>query len=277
MDTTAELRAVAQRVADAFPTEVVEVVLTGSVSRGVADEVSDVEMLVVSEELPAYDEAAGVAASAGLSGVDTWVPRDLPARHLGGVFAGTPIELVWWSRAFAEERVRALLACEILDGRITTADALVHGLTLRGGVLLAEWQRRLGRYPPELAIALIESSVLMWRGYQPNGMLTLMRSGERLPLVERLVDDARRIVRIVFALNRVWEPTLKRLAARVGPLSLKPDLLAERLASALSEREPRAAIQTTYELAAETLALVPDEIDITPSRAWVAEVLELVR
>ena len=40
---TAELRALALRVADGFPPEVLEVVLTGSVSRGVADEVSDVE------------------------------------------------------------------------------------------------------------------------------------------------------------------------------------------------------------------------------------------
>jgi predicted nucleotidyltransferase len=46
-----QLRAVAQRVADALPFDVVEeVVLTGSVSRGVADEVSDIEMLVVTRE-----------------------------------------------------------------------------------------------------------------------------------------------------------------------------------------------------------------------------------
>jgi predicted nucleotidyltransferase len=53
MGTTArteELRALAQRVADALPPEVIEVVLTGSVSRGMADEVSDVEMLVVTAE-----------------------------------------------------------------------------------------------------------------------------------------------------------------------------------------------------------------------------------
>src|SRR5215213_11445998 len=42
------LRTLAQRVADALPPAIVEeVVLTGSVSRGAADEVSDIEMLVV--------------------------------------------------------------------------------------------------------------------------------------------------------------------------------------------------------------------------------------
>ena len=46
-----ELRALARGLADAFPVDVVEeVVLTGSVSRGTADEVSDIEMLVVTRE-----------------------------------------------------------------------------------------------------------------------------------------------------------------------------------------------------------------------------------
>jgi predicted nucleotidyltransferase len=42
-----ELRSIAQGIADALPVAVEEVVLTGSVSRGVADAVSDIEMLLV--------------------------------------------------------------------------------------------------------------------------------------------------------------------------------------------------------------------------------------
>ncbi len=277
MTRTEELRAVAQRVADGLPAEVREIVLTGSVSRGVADELSDIELLVVGDELPAYEDAVAAAERAGLARVDTWVRRDLPARHLGGVLDGQAIELVWWSRAFADERVRAILACEILDGRLLTADALVYGIALRTNGALEDWQARLARYPAPLTPALVREAALMWRGYQPNGLFTIARPGERVALVERLVDDVRRIVRIVFALNRAWEPTLKRLAARAAPLEVKPPLLAERAESALTEREPRAALQTIYELAAETLALVPEEIEITRSRAWVAEALELVR
>lgn len=276
MSRSAELRAVAQRVADGLPDGVIEVALTGSVSRGVADEVSDVEMLVVSEELPPYERAAAAAAGAGLERVDTWMPGERTQHRLGGTFAGEAIELVWWSRVFADERVRALAAGEILDGRLTTADALVHGVALRGD-LLAGWQQQLRVYPPQLTRALVEQATHMWRGYQPAGLLTILRPGERAPLVERLVEDIRRIARIVFALNGVWEPSLKRFAARVEPLALKPRLLAERLETALSERDGREALATTYELAAETLALVPDEIEITRARAWVADALEVLR
>ena len=42
-----ELRATAQAIADTLPSTAEEAVLTGSVSRGVADAVSDIEMLVV--------------------------------------------------------------------------------------------------------------------------------------------------------------------------------------------------------------------------------------
>ena len=52
-----ELRSVAQRVADALPAAAEEVVLTGSVSRGVADEVSDIEMLVVTSGEPELEES----------------------------------------------------------------------------------------------------------------------------------------------------------------------------------------------------------------------------
>ena len=54
-----ELRSIAQDVADALPASVEEVVLTGSVSRGVADDVSDIEMLVVTSDEPDLEECFG--------------------------------------------------------------------------------------------------------------------------------------------------------------------------------------------------------------------------
>ncbi len=275
MDRTAELRALAQRVADALPSVVAEIVLTGSVSRGVADELSDVEMLLVSDQVPKYEKCLAHARAAGLERVDTWV-RLPDAVHIGGVVDGNGVELVWWTRARVDERVRAIRAGEITDGRLATADALVHGASFRTVGLLEEWQKLLRDYPRDLPRAIVEEATSMWRGYQPEGLLTVMRPGERLTLVERLVDDAQRVVRIVFAVNHVWQPTPKRFASRVEPLTLKPPRLAERLEEALTVPDPRAAVRTMYELIAETLALVPDELDVATARAWVAEALEVV-
>jgi hypothetical protein len=106
--------------------------------------------------------------------------------------------------------------------------------------------------------------------------LTLVRPGERLALVERMVDDASRVVRIVFALNRVWQPTLKRLADRAATLTHKPEGLAERIEEALTEPDPRRALLVMTELQAETVALAPDGPNINRARKWLSNGRELL-
>jgi predicted nucleotidyltransferase len=268
-----ELRALAQRVADAFPPDVVEVVLTGSVSRGLADEVSDVEMLVVTSEQLELEDAKTLAHGAGLEGLDTWGAQGVPAKRVSGYLERQPLELVFWPRDLAEEEVEALLG-----GKISSAaDALAYGASLRTSGLLAAWQERLRVYPEELAAARIEEAALPWGGFTPAGLLTIIRPGERLALVEWIFDGALRVLRIVYALNRVWEPTTKRLAARVDPLALKPERLAERIVEALTEPDPRQALQTMTELQLETVRLAPSGANVDRARTWLAEGIEVLR
>jgi predicted nucleotidyltransferase len=268
-----ELHSVAQRIADALPQEVEEVVLTGSVSRGVADDVSDIEMLVVTEAQLDLDRCFGLAAAAGLTDLGSWGPQDVPTRRVSGFREGVPIELIWWSREHAEGAIDAVLAGELS----TTGDAIANGVPLRTSGALARWQERLGHYPDDVAAARIEEAALTWGGFAAAGLLTLIRPGERLALVERMVDDAARVVRIVFALNRVWQPTLKRLADRVAPLPVKPARLAERIEEALSEPDPRRAVTLMTDLQFETALLAPDGPNIVRARAWLAEGLEILR
>lgn len=276
MATTAsdKLRALAQRVADTLPAEVVEeVVLTGSVSRGVADEVSDIEMLVVTRDPLELDDCFRLARVAGLERLDTWGAPDGRVRHVSGYREGVPLELIWWPRDDAETRIDALLAGEAGS----TADALAHGVPLRTRGLLRAWQERLRTYPPELAAARIEEAALRWGGFTPAGLLTIARPGERLALVEWIFDAATRVVTIVFALNRVWQPTTKRLAARVAPLAIKPDRLAERIEEALTEPDPPRALLVMTELQLETVLLAPSGPSIDRARTWLAEAAELLR
>ena len=109
---TRELRELAQKIADALPPIVEEVVLTGSVSRGVADEVSDIEMLVVTTEPLELDECFEHARAIGLERMDTWGPQGTDTKRVFGYLEGVPIELIWWSRDFAETSVAAILAGE---------------------------------------------------------------------------------------------------------------------------------------------------------------------
>jgi AcrR family transcriptional regulator len=270
---TRELRRVAERIAAALAPVVEEVVLTGSVSRGVADEVSDIEMLVVTSEPLELEECFKHARAAGLEGLDTWGPQGTDTKRVFGYLEGVPIELVWWSRDFAEASVAAILAGEPSG----SGDALANGVAIRSAGLLDEWQKRLSDYPDELAAERIEDAALTWGGYAPEGWLTLVRPCERLALVERMYDDAVRVLNIIYAINRVWPPTTKRLAPRLEELRVKPERLAERIEEALTEPHPVRAALVMNELQLETVHLAPSGPNIDRARRWLSDVVKVLR
>jgi predicted nucleotidyltransferase len=260
------LRALAQRIADSFPPEVIEVVLTGSVSRGVADDVSDIEMLCVTAEQISLEQAFELARLAGLEGRDSWGDPATPTRRVFGYLDGRPVETIWWSRELAE-------AGFATGG---SAEAIASGVPLRTSGLLARWQEQLADYPEELAVERIEKAAERWGGFAPAGLLTIVRPDCSLARMEWMVESAQRVLAIVFALNRVHQPTTKRLAARVEPLSVKPERLAERLDEALAEADPRTALRLLTELQLETAQLAPSGPNVDRARTWLAEALELL-
>jgi predicted nucleotidyltransferase len=269
-----ELRTLAQRVADALPAELVEeVVLTGSVSRGMADEVSDIEMLVVTREPLELEECFRLARAAGLDELGTWGAQGGPTRRVSGYCERVPVELIWWPSDYAGEQIDALLA----GAMNSTADALVHGISLRTSGRLAAWQERLRDYPPDLAAAQIEEAALPWGGFAPAGLLTLIRPGDRLALTEWVLDGAIRVLTIVFALNRAWQPTTKRLATRVAPLRIKPERLAERIEEALTESDPRRALGVMTQLQLDTVLLASSGPNVDRARSWLAEGRDILR
>ena len=262
-----ELRALAQRIADAFPPEVIEVVLTGSVSRGMADEVSDIEMLCVTERQLSLDEAFELARETGLEQRDSWGDPGTPTRRVFGYLDGQPVETIWWSRELAEE----------LFASGGSAEAIASGVSLRTRGLLAGWQERLADYPDELAAQRIEQAAERWGGFAPAGLLTLVRDDVALARMEWLVESAQRVLAIVFALNRLPQPTTKRLAARVEPLAIKPDRLATRIEEALAEPDPRRALLVMAELQLDTVRLAPSGPNVDRAHGWLAAGIELLR
>ena len=270
---TVELRAIAQAIADSLPAGVAEVVLTGSVSRGVADELSDIEMLFVTEAELALADCFSLATACGLTRLGTWGQQGGPTKRVSGWCEGTPIELIWWTRAHGAAAIDAILNGE-LSG---SAEAIANGIVLRTSGLARQWQERLRSYPDDLVVALIEDAALKWGGFHAAGLLTLARPGERLALLEWMVDDAMRVVRILFALNRVWQPTPKRLADRVCVLSVKPWHGAERIEEALTEPDPRRALLIMVELQIETLLLAPVGPNVVRAQAWLGEGREILR
>jgi hypothetical protein len=263
-----ELRAAAARLVARIPADIApEVLVTGSVSRGVADDVSDVEMLLVTGEQLDLETCFGLAAAAGLERLGSWGLQGPPTSRVSGYFEDIPFELIWWPRDYADAAINA---------ESPAADAIAHGVSLRTCGLLEVWHERLRTYPAELAAERVEDAALTWGGFAAAGLLTIARPGERLALLERMVDDAVRVLRMVYAINRTWQPTTKRVALRAEALAVKPDRLAERIEEALSEPDPHRALIVMTQLQLDTVMLAPSGPNIDRARVWLAEALEVL-
>ena len=257
-----ELLELARQIVEALPEDAVaEAAVTGSVSRGVADELSDIELLLVTLAELSLEECFELARGAGLEQLSTWGRQDVPTRRVFGYCHGVPIELIWWSRAHAETAFRG------------SGDAIVHAVPLRTAGDVGRWQAELATVPVE---TICEEAALPWGGFAPEGILTIARPHETLSRLEWTVDGANRVVRIVYAVNGLWPPTAKRLAERSSSLSVTPDRLAERIEDALTERHPRRALRVLTELQLDAVRLAPEGANVLRAREWLARALDLL-
>ena len=102
---------------------------------------------------------------------------------------------------------------------------------------------------PQLA-----ESILLAQATQQNRRQALLQRSGLLALAAMLAEDMQNVLRIVFALNRQWEPSWKRLPQLVAPLAVKPELLAERIEETLATH----SLRQGRLLVRDTLALCPD-------------------
>lgn len=256
-DAARSLRVLAERIAERLPPELgEEVAVTGSASRGVADEWSDLELMLCVRELPSLEACAAWADALGAEthGIDPWEDRI----YFDGSLEGAALEFVWQTLDATERRLSALLDGAVDTGALHTAEALANAVVLRGTGFLVGWQRRLGSYPDGLRAALIHDALEPW---EPPRKLGSVRRHDRIAVVAELLRDARSILRVVFAVNGLWEPEWKWLRLRTAELPAVPARLVDRLEQALVEPDAAAALRAMSELALETLSLVPEHLE----------------
>jgi predicted nucleotidyltransferase len=132
--------------------------------------------------------------------------------------------------------------------------------TARNEDLTALAQRVADALPAEL----VEEVVLT--GSVSRGM------ADELSDIEMLV-----VTREPLELNRMWQPTTKRLAVRVAQLRIKPDRLAERIEEALAESDARRALRIMTQLQLDTVLLAPSGPNVDRARTWLAEGVNILR
>jgi hypothetical protein len=265
MSAGARLLSVAERLVDACPAELGrEIAVTGSVGAGLADELSDLELLLLVDAPPEPARVTTWLESVGATDV-------LAGRESSGTWAwclvdGVEVEPFWGSLQEARRGVDAVVAAEAFGhGALAFAHVVTHSVVLRSGGELSDFEARLGAYPEELRRRVVEDAIAGWE--IPSPRLGAAQRGDRFPVQWHLHREAERVLRVVFALNRRWEPPRwKWLAVHAAELEIVPPRLAARIVEPLVATDAVVAVHSLAELVRETLALVPPEFDVAAAR-----------
>jgi predicted nucleotidyltransferase len=262
-------RAIAGRAAAAYMANpaVAAVLLAGSVARGLADELSDIELDVYWRRPPSDDERIAAVEGAGWERV--YAEEDEHEWADGFRIDGVKLD----AGNFLTSTIDGYLTAALeradtepeLQVRIT---ALLHGEALHGALLIDAWRERCAVYPTRLAIAMVARGLAL----RPLERLEMLVARDDVLILHRdLVDNLQGLLDALFGLNRVFapHPFHKWLDWEASLLPIKPDDLVGRIRRLL-QAAPRQAVDEVGALADETFDLVAahlPEFRIAPARA----------
>lgn len=245
------------------------ILVTGSVAVGTADENSDVDVILYLNR-PA-DQA--------------FFDRELALAEAndGALYAGTPEE------GFGLYRYDEGVKCDFGFGTVAETDQLITdvlethdmelvkqqiiagiraSIPLHGASIIEAWKSRTDAYPDGLGDKMIQHHLRV----VPIWILRTMGAarGDRLFLTESFLDTTRRLLGVLYGLNRVYHPNkLKGAGSLIDTLEPAPADLRARL-TVLYERPPDVAVDELERLVLDVYDLVDAHapgVDTGPARA----------
>lgn len=251
------------------------VLLVGSVAKGYADDASDIDMTVYTNEPYTQEEFDRVCDDARASGGDLYhgTPEDGFAiyRYVDGVKCDFGIISI----DKGEEQLRELLEKTDLDlNEQILLSGFQDGVALYGEEWVNEWKAKLEEHPSQLAESLVKKSIRFY----PRWVLHRMgvERGEMLFVYQTFIEATENIINLLCGLNRIYPSgKLKGVAWTIGKMAIKPDNLLSRLES-LFTLAPAAAVDSLYDLIGEVLSLVEEHMpEVSTTRARTVLGMEL--
>lgn len=252
--------AAAERLLERATAPVLSAAVVGSASTGFADRDSDIELELFVGELPSEAEREDLAARLGGRGVvhypaplkdgSVWTVCDSPEGWL---------ELGWQVEEKAIAELGELRRGAVLDHELLVlASAYGQAAWLRRSAAMGRAIEGLGAPSEALRAAIVAEVLRQWDNelaWKVRGVLA--RRGDRLPLAQRHIADAQRMLRLLFALNGRWEGDYKWIREQAEGLPEKPADFARRLDLVLAAPDGGSANATLAELLDELLDLLP--------------------
>jgi hypothetical protein len=240
-----------------------EAAVTGSAARGVADLHSDVELNLWVDALPEAAAACAWLETAGATDVVATYWHDDPTgfRWVVGRFEELWFEVGWSTVAAFGALVRELAAGAFTDHLLLQlGQTVAEAVPLRSDGLLATWKDVLAAYPDGLAERIVADQTAAWSDpHVPEVRRVLAARGERFGLALRFTWDVQNLLRVLFAVNRVWDRDLKWTDEHSLALRLAPRDLSRRLDECLRFDDLERSVQLEQQLILETLELAAAE------------------
>jgi predicted nucleotidyltransferase len=274
---------IALEVVAAMGLKEADIALTGSVARGVADHYSDIELMIWRDELPTAETCETLLEDAGLE-VDAATDEWMGSITTKSWFEGILIETAWHTRANLNQQIKSVISAETIDHwALVWVWHIIHALPLNEAAMIRGLQRRLRAYPEALRTALIANGNSAWSEptWYPLSIVNTAVLGERaaarlgggMALSGKLHTELERMLRVLFAVNRQWEPDFKWIAYESERLPLKPPRLLERMDQVFAKASPIERTHICLQLILDTLQLVPDTYNVSHARAQVEAAL----
>ncbi len=256
-----------------------EIFIVGSVSRNLADEDSDIEIEFLTDSPIAEKELLLWIESIG--GTDVY-PYGAPLwdGSLWIIFRykGHWIEAGWQTLPAMQKNVASFVEGQVVaHERLLLASVIKDALLVRDGGSIRGLQKQLAHYPSSLQKAILEATLVPWT--IPLGMTVrgnLAKRDDKIPFLQRMIPDIERVFRILYALNKQWEPEWKWTHQIFRGLEIKPDNLEARVDAILCVTDPLRCLWCCFELIKDTLLLIPEELDVSDTVDKILQNIEAV-
>ena len=270
---------IAREIAAKCNEEVIkEILVVGSVSRNLSDKNSDIEIEFLSDILITEEDRFKLIKQIG--GTDI-TPYEQPIGD-GSCwiifrYKEYYIEAGFQSIAKMQDNIK-----QIVEGYEYSHDSLVLASTMKNAIcirnvgVLDKIKKQLEIYPEGLQKKIIEDTIKGWQiNLSIEMRLILAERGDALPLLERMILDVKRILRILYAVNKQWEPDWKWLSYIVNGLKVKPEDLEKRVNSILHLQENFKSLENCFQLIKDTLNLIPDTLELSKEINHILNLLEI--
>jgi hypothetical protein len=276
--------------------KVAAAILAGSVSRGWADEHSDIEIDLFYDQPPTDEERRVIIERAGGQVDLDWSSQPSPADYRAALYqTGGHMSQIWpyendeWSEHYYVSGVNIGISGFLVttierylqetleqhdpdENKQMRLAAIQHGVPLVGDEQIRRWQSRVATYPEGLARAVVASSLEVDDGWWDATMLA--ERDDLLYWHGLLHRTAEKVIRILLGLNRIYLPDVrfKWLDRTIAAMKITPEYFAARFRR-LFVLEPLAAAEEMQAIQDEVFDLVGQYMpgladEVAHARRW---------